>query len=171
MLGGVLMGAGIIFLTVVPEAGARRASNGATPVAVTPIATAPVEITPIATATEAVAIDTAALETATVPSATTEVLPSEKIPVDTVPADCCPVGPAAASCSAGRSSAFRDTLVWAADPPIVTETATVARQRASDSLAAAERPTPSTPRSPVVAGSLSLRQALDRVYPGSTANH
>ena len=162
VLGGLLMGAGIIFLTVVPEGGARRV-----PMADAPLAVAPIEPTPIATAP----IATAAIEPATTTPATTEISPTVTTVVATRSGDCCPAESAATTCSAGRSSAFRDTLIWAADSPTFTESSAVVRQRATDSPPAAERPISPTPRAPVAAGSLSLRQALDRVFPGPAANH
>jgi uncharacterized protein involved in exopolysaccharide biosynthesis len=162
MVGGLLMGAGIIFLTVMPEPGARRVPAPAVPTAIGTVETAPVQ--PIAaepTTVEPVAIERAA----------TEVLPSETVPVEIAAAVCCPVGPVATGCSAGRSSVSRSAPTWAADPPAFAENSPVARERTADTLAATPtRPTSPAPRSPVAAGSLSLRQALNRVFPGTTAN-
>ena len=92
MLGGVLVGAGIVFLMVEPRAVAQRV-----PTAHAVSATNSVQAAPIDKATAALPIETAAI------SATA--------------ADCCTVGPVAAGSSAGRSSASRSAPIWAADPP------------------------------------------------------
>ena len=125
LLGGLLLGAGIIFLTIVPEAVAQQEAT-----------------------VSVMAIDSN-LAPAIEPSA-----------------------PAAAPTggSSGRSSAARSAPVWAADSPIFAETAASPRQQGADPVGvAAARPTTQPSRSPVPAGSLSLRQALDRVFPEPTA--
>ena len=102
MLGGLLMGAGIIFLTVKPEPRARRASSDPTPIA-------------------SGAIETAAAKTAVIEPVATEAFPRETAPVENIAADCCSVGPGPTGCSAGRSSASRSAPIWVADPPTLSE--------------------------------------------------
>jgi succinoglycan biosynthesis transport protein ExoP len=146
MFGGLLMGAGIVFLTVMPEAGARRAAAVDAPIA--------------KSTNETAVIEPVAAEATKTPPLAAAVL------------DCCAVAPAATGCSAQRSSMSRSAPLWAADPPTFPENSLPTRQRAPETVAAAPtRPTSPTPRSPVAAGSLSLRQALDRVFPGPTAKN
>ncbi len=144
MLGGLLVGAGIVFLTVEPKVAAQQVPAGA------------------AHSAQTVKIETAM----------DEALPTATASLEPTTAACLAVGPVATGSPSGRSSAPRSAPVWVADPPTYPENAAPVRERTGDSAtAAATRPTAPTPKSPVAPGSLSLRQALDRVFPGPTANN
>ncbi|HEX4142908.1 MAG TPA: Wzz/FepE/Etk N-terminal domain-containing protein [Pirellulales bacterium] len=147
MLGGLLIGAGIIFLTVAPEAAARRTAPRPAPIA--------------PQATEAATIATVAIE-----PAMSDPAPRRTALAETASADCCSASSVATNCSTARTT----TPLRVADPASTPDVSAPARGRAANAPAAARQTSP-TPRSPVAPGSLSLRQALDRVFPGPAASN
>ena len=143
MLGGLLMGAGIVFLTVMPEAVPTRGGRS-----------------PCAIAKRASRNRRRLKPWRPKPRNAPSAKPSSR-------RRCRVSRPAARVRSAERLFGRSIGTALGADPPTFSESSPPAtRTSSAETLAAAPtRPTSSTPRSPVAAGSLSLRQALDRSFP------
>jgi polysaccharide biosynthesis transport protein len=147
LVGGLAVGAGIVFLTIEPISLAKEIPA------------------------EALAQSPAA-RTWAIPTPGIEALPTEPMVPKLTPAESAPAAPAAAGYSAGRPPETRTGGVRAPAPPMQRESAAPSREKKADTLiATAARPTRSAPLEPVAAGSLSLRQALDRVFPEAMAHH